>query len=114
MRVDDLAKLAESVDAAIPDRGEERRRNDPRRGRQVLRNPTEQNVALAFAVLHQDGLRFCAQRGCWYEWDGTRWRQEPTGLALDFASDLRVHRIMAAKPDRSAQRSHVASKPWPA
>ena len=34
---------------------------------QLLRDPTEQNVALAFAVLHRDRLRFCAQRGCWYE-----------------------------------------------
>lgn len=55
---------------------------------QLLRHPTEQNVALAFAALHADRLRYCAERDTWYQWDRTRWRPESTGLALDFAARL--------------------------
>lgn len=65
---------------------------------QLLRHPSEQNVALAFASLHANELRFCAERGVWYRWDGTRWRHESTGLALDFAARLARESNHGGKP----------------
>ncbi len=46
---------------------------------------TEDAVALAFAIRYKDGLRFNHRRKLWHVWDGTRWRQESTELAFEFA-----------------------------
>ena len=51
-------------------------------------SPTEDNVALAFALANRGRLRFNHRRKRWHEWDGTRWREETTELALEFARRL--------------------------
>ena len=49
---------------------------------------TEDFLALSFAQLHSDKLKYCHHRGSWYQWDGTRWKREETRLAFDWARAL--------------------------
>jgi putative DNA primase/helicase len=51
-------------------------------------NLTEDFLALSFARLHSDKLKYCHHRGSWYQWDGTRWKHEETRLAFDWARTL--------------------------
>jgi putative DNA primase/helicase len=46
---------------------------------------TEDGVALAFADLHQDRLRYDHTRGSWYVWTGKAWRRDETKLAFSWA-----------------------------
>ena len=46
---------------------------------------SEDAIALAFTDTYKDSLRFDSEIGSWFHWDGTRWRQEKTNLALDYA-----------------------------
>lgn len=48
----------------------------------------EDGLALAFAERHQSQLRYDHTRGCWYAWDGVRWKVENTHLAFDWARRL--------------------------
>jgi putative DNA primase/helicase len=50
--------------------------------------PTEDGVALEFEARHAGRLLYGHERGCWFEWDGTRWRQDNTGLAFDRAREV--------------------------
>ncbi|WP_050009035.1 phage/plasmid primase, P4 family, partial [Komagataeibacter europaeus] len=54
---------------------------------------TEDGIALAFARLHQDDLRYDHTRGSWYHWTGKAWRRDETKLAFSWAR--RVCRHMA-------------------
>jgi P4 family phage/plasmid primase-like protien len=49
---------------------------------------TEDAVALSFARVHGDMLRYCHHAGAWYQWNGTIWRREETRLAYAWARDL--------------------------
>lgn len=49
---------------------------------------TEDGIARAFAERYRERLRFDHTRGLWYLWDGTRWAEENTRLAFDWARDL--------------------------
>jgi P4 family phage/plasmid primase-like protien len=48
----------------------------------------EDFLALQFARLHSDKLKYCHHRGAWYEWTGTYWRIEETRLAFDWCRTL--------------------------
>ena len=46
---------------------------------------TEDGIALVFARLYQDVLRYCHHTGSWYQWTGKAWRREETKLAFTWA-----------------------------
>ena len=56
---------------------------------------TEDSAALAFALLHKDGLRYDHDVGKWFVWDKVRWKQNKTKLAFAWARDLA--RIIASR-----------------
>ena len=45
-------------------------------------------MALAFAELHADDLRFCHHAGAWYQWDGLRWTRDEVMRAFQLAREL--------------------------
>jgi putative DNA primase/helicase len=45
---------------------------------------TEDGIALAFTAIHKNDLRYDHDRGRWYAWTGTIWREERTRLAFDW------------------------------
>ena len=49
---------------------------------------TEDGIALAFAELHRDELRFDHHARAWYHWNGVAWRKQETALAFSWARDL--------------------------
>lgn len=49
---------------------------------------TEDSAALEFARLYADELRFCHDSGTWFQWSGSSWKPERTGLAFHFAREL--------------------------
>lgn len=49
---------------------------------------TEDSVALAFLEKYQGRLLYCHDRGCWFVWNGSNWKQEKTGLAFELARQL--------------------------
>jgi putative DNA primase/helicase len=57
---------------------------------------TQDAVALAFAELYVDRLRFCCHAGCWYEWTGFRWKRDETMLALQLCRELSRDKSRAA------------------
>ena len=46
---------------------------------------TEDMAALRFVEQHRDDLRFCHHAGAWYQWIGSHWQREETGLAFSWA-----------------------------
>ena len=48
----------------------------------------EDSLALAFAAIHEGDLRYCHTHGSWFQFDGSRWRQEQTQLAFHWAREL--------------------------
>lgn len=44
---------------------------------------TEDSIAEAFVDRYRDQLRYDHDRGCWYSWDGTSWREDETRAAFD-------------------------------
>jgi len=48
----------------------------------------EDDIALKFAVMYANKLKFDHTRGSWYAWDGDRWKVEGTNLAFDWARNL--------------------------
>ena len=42
----------------------------------------------AFSDQYRDKLRFSHDRGRWFLWDGTRWREDPTDVAFEWARQL--------------------------
>ena len=49
---------------------------------------TEDGAALEFAGLYRDRLLFDHDAGAWYQWTGSHWKREGTGLALEWARQL--------------------------
>ena len=49
---------------------------------------TEDSTALEFAALHTGKLLFDHDAGRWFEWTGSHWRKETTGLAFEWARQL--------------------------
>jgi putative DNA primase/helicase len=49
---------------------------------------TDEFMALRFAEHHADDLRYVASRGQWMHYDGVRWRQDETLMAMDQVREL--------------------------
>ena len=49
---------------------------------------SEDAIALAFTKKYSGWLLFDHDQGCWYEWDGTRWRQDKCEHAFHYAREL--------------------------
>jgi putative DNA primase/helicase len=67
---------------------------------------TEDSAAQEFADLYCDKLRYCHSTGAWFEWDGTSWRPNRTGIAFQWAREL-ARRLSNSE---SAKVRYVASK----
>ncbi len=64
----------------------------------VMHAPTEDNVGRLFERQYSNVLRYCKAWGCWLSWDGTRWRQERTDMAFDFARKMARAANPSGKP----------------
>jgi putative DNA primase/helicase len=60
---------------------------------------TEDSAACQFAEIYRDRLRFCHDTGAWFEWNGTVWRPNRTGLAYQWAREL-ARRLSMSEPDK--------------
>lgn len=60
----------------------------PSAGRNPRKDPSEDDVALAFTNLYWDTLRFDHDAGIWYEWDRTRWRRDNHHRAFTYAREI--------------------------
>lgn len=49
---------------------------------------TEDRAAEHFAAIYRDRLAYCHSAGCWYEYDGSIWRQHKTPLAFHYSREL--------------------------
>ena len=49
---------------------------------------SDESLALAFAEMHVDDLRYVATWGQWFQWDGTRWERDTTLKAYDLAREV--------------------------
>ena len=49
---------------------------------------TQDAVALAFAEIHAEDLRYCHHAGAWYEWTGVRWQRDERKRAFNFSREL--------------------------
>jgi P4 family phage/plasmid primase-like protien len=54
----------------------------------VAGDPSEDGIALAFAVKYKDSARYCHTRGCWYTFRGTHWCRDDSMLAFSWARDI--------------------------
>lgn len=72
---------------------------DPRQPAPAHAIVTEDSAALRFADLFRDKLRYCHDAGAWFEWTGTVWRQNKTGLAFNWARDL-ARDLASSEPDK--------------
>jgi putative DNA primase/helicase len=69
---------------------------------------TEDGVALEFAELYADRLRYCIDRRAWLEWDGTIWRTDRKRRAFQYARAL-ARKVAQEAPGRlKATPSKVA------
>ena len=68
---------------------------------------SEEALALDFAQRHADDLRYVAQWGKWYRWDGTRWREDKTRKVFDLSRAL--CREAAARTNKSGHGKAIAS-----
>ncbi|MEM1173298.1 MAG: phage/plasmid primase, P4 family [Pseudomonadota bacterium] len=71
---------------------------------------SEDDLALRFARLHEDDLRFCAQRGLWFTWDDTRWCPEETLLAWDLVKQLLREAAKYVDPEKPNAKRSLLSK----
>jgi putative DNA primase/helicase len=67
---------------------------------------TEDSVALQFAELNGDKLRYCHDAGAWFQWTGNIWHQNSTGLAFQWAREL----ARTLVKERPARVRYVSSK----
>jgi putative DNA primase/helicase len=74
----------------------------------IPRDVSEDSVALMFAVLYENELRYDHTRGSWYRWDGSRWRIEETQLAFDYARNL-IRAYNKTHSDKSLPKVRTAS-----
>lgn len=68
---------------------------------------SEEALALRFADLHCDRLRYVAKWGRWMKWDGVRWESDDTLFAFDLARKL--CREVAAGCNRERERKAITS-----
>lgn len=67
----------------------------------------DEALALRFAELHEDDIRYVAAWGRWFEWDGSRWKIDDTLHAVDLARA--VCREASARTDKPKVAAAVAS-----
>ena len=60
---------------------------------------TEDSAALEFLRLYRGKLRYCRDAGEWFEWSGSVWRQNRTGIAFHWAREL-ARQLAITEPDR--------------
>jgi putative DNA primase/helicase len=60
---------------------------------------TEDHGAIEFARLYAGRLRYCHDTGSWFEWTGSIWQQNKTGLAFQFAREL-ARDLAITEPDK--------------
>jgi putative DNA primase/helicase len=60
---------------------------------------TEDHGAIEFARRYGGRLRYCHDTGSWFEWTGSIWRQNKTGLAFQFAREL-ARDLAITEPDK--------------
>jgi putative DNA primase/helicase len=65
--------------------------------------PSEEGAAQFFKEKYQDRFRYDQDRGAWFEWTGSHWAIEPTGLVLDLVRE--TVKQLAAADDEKARRS---------
>lgn len=66
------------------------------------KEPSEDDVALAFTAQHGETLRFDHDAGQWFEWDGTRWRPDTKHRAFTYARVMARHFDAAGKANFAA------------
>lgn len=66
------------------------------------KEPSEDDVALAFTAVHRDRLRFDHDQGVWFEWDGARWRRDGKHRAFTYA------RIIGRKMEAAGKANFAA------
>ncbi len=49
---------------------------------------TEDEAALRFAERYSGKFRYCHDHGAWFQWTGSIWKQNGTGLAFHYAREL--------------------------
>jgi putative DNA primase/helicase len=72
---------------------------DPRQPAPARAIVTEDSAALRFADLFRDKLKYCHDTGAWFEWTGTVWQQNRTGLAFSWSRDL-ARELAGSEPDK--------------
>ena len=80
----------------VPLRGEARQARSIHSSDDLI---TEDQAALEFARLYGSRMRYCHDAGAWFEWNGSIWRQNRTGLAFHFAREL-ARDLAARQPDK--------------
>ena len=72
---------------------------------------TEDGLALEFARQYKDKLKYCHTRRAWFEWDGSRWKQEQTAKAFHWARLLcRKHNSDDSKKLAGVQTASAVEK----
>lgn len=60
---------------------------------------TEDSAACEFAELYRNSLRYCHDTGAWFEWTGSVWRPNRTGMAYQWAREL-ARKMSISEPDK--------------
>ena len=69
---------------------------------------SQDSIALHFAYLYADELRYDHHRGRWFRWDGQRWKVDDSELAFEFARSL--GRTVAEAEGKAARREASNTK----
>ncbi|BAL09536.1 MULTISPECIES: phage/plasmid primase, P4 family [Bradyrhizobium] len=75
--------------------------NDNRREPDAGVQPTEDAVAKVFANSYRNQLRYCHTAGAWFEWTGSHWCKDETGIASHYA------RVMAREMSKTCTSAKV-------
>jgi putative DNA primase/helicase len=87
-RPDYYSNDAEFEAAAKKARGKRRANGQAQAKKAASPHISEDAAALEFARLYRGKLLFDHDVGAWFEWTGSRWKREGTGLALEWARQL--------------------------
>ncbi len=60
---------------------------------------SEDEAGLLFAEQYRGRLKFCADHGTWFRWDGHIWRQNKNGLAFHLCREM-VRRMAEDEPEK--------------
>ena len=67
---------------------------------------TEDGIALAFAAQYDGDLLYDHNRGTWFQWTGTHWKEDRTKLAFDYARI--IARSFAAKAFKLSDKKRLS------